>query len=145
MQGAEGDCGDGRRGVVDECGMLRANDVTDAGRAPNGWVGCFLRKAYHSVKTVIAAAGTRVQRFGAPEYDSRDESIRIWSSKALRVPCWRWWRRCHEDKSAVCYLRTLDAALTGVLTRRGDAKGTRGRNVPVFSPEEREFWHGGCV
>ena len=150
-----------------------------------------------------------MQRFGAPEYDSRDKSIRIWSSKALkltnhqvsnafavrlvrkpdrlnaaavvvlellfqaasiglgdfdicgivgaheqtvalivwlrqpcslwrsalRVPCWRWWVWCHEDKSAVCCLRTLDAALTGVETRRGDAKGTRRRNVPVFSPE----------
>ena len=26
-----------------------------------------------------------MQRFGAPEYDSRDKSIRIWSSKALKL------------------------------------------------------------
>jgi hypothetical protein len=38
-------------------------------------------------------------------------------------------------QSTFC-LRTLGAALTGVIARRGDAKGTRGRNVPVFSPEE---------
>jgi hypothetical protein len=44
-----------------------------------------------------------------------------------------------------CYLRTLDAALTGAVTRRGDAKGTRGRNVPVLSPEAGEVLHGGCV
>ena len=54
--GAERDCGDDRRRVVVECGMISAKDVTDAGRAPSGWVGCFLRKAYHSVETVLAAA-----------------------------------------------------------------------------------------
>jgi hypothetical protein len=26
-----------------------------------------------------------MQRFGAPEYDSRDKTIRIWSSKALKL------------------------------------------------------------
>lgn len=26
-----------------------------------------------------------MQRFGAPEYDTRDGSIRIWSSKALKL------------------------------------------------------------
>ena len=41
---------------------LRAGD---AGRAPNGRMG--------------------VQRFGAPEYDGSDKSIRIWSSKALKL------------------------------------------------------------
>ena len=41
-----------------------------------------------------------------------------------------------------CRLRTLDAALTGAVARRGEVNCTRGRNVPMFPPEEGEVWHG---
>ena len=65
---------------------VRFEVVGDLGRAPNGWVGCSCGQARQAGASVLRATQVRIQRFGAPEYDSKDRSIRIWSSKALILP-----------------------------------------------------------
>ena len=65
------------------CCWVRFEVEGDAGRAPNGWVECSCGQARQAGASVSRATLVRIQRFGAPEYDSRDKSIRIWSSKAL--------------------------------------------------------------
>jgi hypothetical protein len=65
---------------------VRFEVVGDLGRAPNDWVECSCGQTRQAGASVSRATQVRIQRFGAPEYDSKDKSIRIWSSKALIVP-----------------------------------------------------------